>query len=116
MSGRLGTCAQCHQTVEGIYSMDVCRGWTDDRYNFSVEICEPCLDKMTAGWTLGTQSADHVYVEARSATFVQAFEEMQEALEDIGTADTTSTFDGVVAIARTALARAQAVRPSNKTN
>ena len=65
MSGRYGYCCSCNKLEEGIYTMDVCRGWTSDQYNFNVEICESCLNEITKNWDLGEEIADTIYVSSR---------------------------------------------------
>jgi hypothetical protein len=49
MSARIGTCIKCGKTDEGIYTIEVCRGWADDKYNFYVEICQNCIVDL-ANW------------------------------------------------------------------
>ena len=65
MSGRMGTCINCGETDMGIYTIDCCRGWVTDKYNFNVEICEKCLDLITKNWKFTGMTADKVYVFAR---------------------------------------------------
>ncbi len=45
MSGKYGTCISCNKYVMGIYTLEVGRGFVDDKYEFNLEICESCLDK-----------------------------------------------------------------------
>jgi len=65
MSGKIGTCINCHETNMGIYTMDVTRGWNGDKFDFSVEICEKCIINITKDWKLPDSMADKVYVFAR---------------------------------------------------
>ena len=70
MGGKLGECINCREYDMGMYTMDVCRGWYGDKFNFSVEICESCLDKITKKWSLGngSRTADMVFVFSRKET------------------------------------------------
>jgi hypothetical protein len=43
MSGRLGNCIKCGKDTEGVYTIEVCRGWVGDKYQFYAELCEECV-------------------------------------------------------------------------
>lgn len=68
MSGKQGFCIKCNEYSEGVYCMDVIRGWAGDKYNFHVEICEECLSKITSGWKLEFGDADETYIKSRHET------------------------------------------------
>lgn len=44
MSGKQGTCRCCQNFREGLYSLRIQRGWTDDKHDIDEFICEDCVD------------------------------------------------------------------------
>lgn len=46
MSGRLGECFICNKWGDGMYTLDIYRGWVGDKYEFNKDICEDCVPKL----------------------------------------------------------------------